>query len=81
MDNKSNFKPYVPAEKVTPEITVTSVIMGIIVFCIMGLFDSAICKLIYGIISGVVGYIILSFFICRNEMSYLYELICRKGLK
>ena len=30
MDNKSNFKPYIPAEKVTPEITVTSIVMGII---------------------------------------------------
>lgn len=36
MDNQNNFKPYIPAEKVTPEITVTSVIMGIILAVIFG---------------------------------------------
>ncbi len=36
MDNKNSFKPYVPAEKVTPEITVTSIIMGIILSVIFG---------------------------------------------
>ena len=28
--NNKEFKPYVPAEKITPEMTVTSVIMGMI---------------------------------------------------
>ncbi len=32
----SNFKPYVPAEKVTPEITVTSIVMGILLAVIFG---------------------------------------------
>ncbi len=36
MDNKNEFKPYIPAEKVTPEITVTSVIMGIILAVVFG---------------------------------------------
>ncbi len=36
MDNKNNFKPYVPAEKVTAELTVTSVIMGIILAVVFG---------------------------------------------
>ncbi len=36
MDNKNNFKPYVPAEKVTPEITVTSIVMGIILAVVFG---------------------------------------------
>jgi len=35
MENKE-FKPYIPAEKVTPEITVTSVIMGILLAVIFG---------------------------------------------
>ena len=30
MNEKNEFKPYIPADKVTPEITVTSVIMGIL---------------------------------------------------
>jgi len=34
--NQSNFKPYIPSEKITPEITVTSVVMGIILAVIFG---------------------------------------------
>ncbi len=36
MENKKEFKPYVPAEKVTPEITVTSIIMGVILSVVFG---------------------------------------------
>ncbi len=36
MDKNTNFKPYIPAEKVTPEITVTSIIMGILLSVIFG---------------------------------------------
>lgn len=36
MDNKNEFKPYVPAEKVTPEITVASMVMGIILAVVFG---------------------------------------------
>ncbi len=36
MDNQNNFKPYVPAERVTPEITVTSIVMGVILAVIFG---------------------------------------------
>ncbi len=36
MDNKTEFKPYIPAEKVTPEITVTSIIMGVILAVVFG---------------------------------------------
>ena len=36
MDNKNEFKPYVPANKVTPEITVASVVMGILLAVVFG---------------------------------------------
>ncbi len=36
MDKQNNFKPYVPAEKITPEFTVTSIIMGVILAVIFG---------------------------------------------
>ena len=36
MNNKNEFKPYVPAEKVTPEITITSIIMGVILAVVFG---------------------------------------------
>ena len=36
MNNQNEFKPYIPAEKITPEITFTSVIMGIILAVVFG---------------------------------------------
>ena len=36
MDSKKEFKPYIPADRVTPEITVTSIIMGILLAVIFG---------------------------------------------
>ncbi|MBQ8171040.1 MAG: oligopeptide transporter, OPT family [Oscillospiraceae bacterium] len=36
MENKNEFKPYVPAEKITPEFTVTSIIMGVILAVVFG---------------------------------------------
>ena len=36
MDNKKEFKPYIPASKVTPELTVTSIIMGVLLAVVFG---------------------------------------------
>ncbi|MBQ7974229.1 MAG: oligopeptide transporter, OPT family, partial [Clostridia bacterium] len=36
MNNNNDFKPYIPAEKVTPEITVASITMGIILAVVFG---------------------------------------------
>ncbi len=36
MENKNNFKPYVPADKVTPELTLTSIVMGILLAVVFG---------------------------------------------
>ncbi len=36
MENKTEFKPYIPASKVTPELTATSIIMGIILAVVFG---------------------------------------------
>ncbi len=36
MNNENQFKPYIPAEKVTPEFTVTSIIMGVLLAVIFG---------------------------------------------
>ncbi len=36
MSNQNEFKPYVPAEKITPEITFTSIFMGIILAVVFG---------------------------------------------
>ena len=34
--NDKEFKPYIPAEKITPEMTATSVIMGVILAIVFG---------------------------------------------
>ena len=34
--NQNEFKPYIPADKITPELTVTSVVMGIVLAVIFG---------------------------------------------
>ena len=36
MENKNEFKPYIPAETVTPELTLTSIIMGVILAVVFG---------------------------------------------
>ncbi len=36
MNDKKEFKPYIPADKVTPEITLTSVLMGIFLAVVFG---------------------------------------------
>ncbi len=36
MNNQNDFKPYIPADKISPEITVTSILMGIILAVIFG---------------------------------------------
>ncbi len=36
MDNKTEFKPYIPASRVTPELTFTSIVMGILLAVIFG---------------------------------------------
>ncbi|MGN0986851.1 MAG: OPT family oligopeptide transporter [Otoolea sp.] len=36
MNDKKEFKPYIPADKITPEFTVTSIVMGIILAVIFG---------------------------------------------
>ncbi len=36
MDEKKEFKLYIPAGKITPELTVTSVIMGVLLAVLFG---------------------------------------------
>ncbi|MBQ1935801.1 MAG: OPT/YSL family transporter, partial [Clostridia bacterium] len=36
MNQQNNFKPYIPAERVTPELTVTAIVMGILLSVIFG---------------------------------------------
>ena len=42
MQNNNDFKPYVPAEKVTPELTITSIVMGIILAVVFGAANASL---------------------------------------
>ena len=35
-DNKNNFKPYIPADRVVPAFTVTSLLIGILLAIVFG---------------------------------------------
>ena len=48
MDNKNEFKPYIPADKIVPEFTVTSVLIG----CILAVVFSA-AKAYLGLLVGM----------------------------
>lgn len=36
MEEKKEFKPYIPANKITPELTVTSIVMGVLLAIVFG---------------------------------------------
>ena len=36
MSNEKQFKPYIPADKVLPELTVVSIVLGVILAVIFG---------------------------------------------
>ena len=36
MNEKNEFKPYIPADRVMPELTVTSIVMGMLLAVIFG---------------------------------------------
>ena len=40
MNKKDEFKPYIPADRVMPELTVTSIIMGVLLAVIFGAANS-----------------------------------------
>ena len=44
MKDQESFKPYIPAEKITAEMTATSVIMGIILSVVYAVLDNRKAK-------------------------------------
>ena len=68
MENKNDFKPYIPADRVTPEITVTSVIIGIIlailtIFGVDQIFDISKYLNVPGIVSTIGSLIVFALII------------------
>ena len=65
MDNKNEFKPYIPADKVVPEFTVTSVLIGIILAVVFGAANAYLGLLVGMTISASIPAAVISMGIIR----------------
>lgn len=65
MDNKNEFKPYIPADKIVPEFTVTSIIIGILLAVVFGAANAYIGLLVGMTVSASIPAAVLSMGIIR----------------
>lgn len=65
MDNKNEFKPYIPADKIVPEFTVTSVLIGIILAIVFGAANAYLGLLVGMTISASIPAAVISMGIIR----------------
>ena len=65
MDNKNKFKPYIPADKIVPEFTVTSVLIGIILAVVFGAANAYLGLLVGMTISASIPAAVISMGIIR----------------
>ena len=65
MDNKNEFKPYVPADKVVPEFTVTSIVIGIALAIVFGAANAYLGLLVGMTISASIPAAVISMGIIR----------------
>ena len=65
MDNKNEFKPYIPADKIVPEFTVTSVLIGIILAVVFGAANAYLGLLVGMTISASIPAAVISMGIIR----------------
>lgn len=65
MDNKNEFKPYIPANKIVPEFTVTSVLIGIILAIVFGAANAYLGLLVGMTISASIPAAVISMGIIR----------------
>ena len=65
MDNKNEFKPYIPADKIVPEFTVTSIVIGIILAVVFGAANAYLGLLVGMTISASIPAAVISMGIIR----------------
>ncbi|MBE5063142.1 oligopeptide transporter, OPT family [Lachnospiraceae bacterium DSM 108991] len=65
MDKKSEFKPYIPADKIVPEFTVTSVLIGILLAIVFGAANAYLGLLVGMTISASIPAAVISMGIIR----------------
>ena len=86
MNNKENFKPYVPADKITPEFTVTSIVMGIILAVVFGAANAYLGLRVGMTVSASIPAAVISMGVIRDIMkkdsileSYMVQTIGSAG--
>ena len=65
MDNKNEFKPYIPADKIVPEFTVTSVLIGCILAVVFGAANAYLGLLVGMTVSASIPAAVISMGIIR----------------
>ena len=65
MDNKNDFKPYIPADKIVPEFTVTSVLIGCILAIVFGAANAYLGLLVGMTVSASIPAAVISMGIIR----------------
>ena len=65
MDNKNVFKPYIPANKIVPEFTVTSVLIGVILAVVFGAANAYLGLLVGMTVSASIPAAVISMGIIR----------------
>ena len=68
MDKNKEFKPYIPADKITPEFTVTSIIMGVILAVIFGAANAYLGLRVCMTISASIPAAVISMGVIRKIM-------------
>ena len=68
MNKNTEFKPYIPAEKITPELTVTSVIMGCILAVIFGAANAYLGLRVGMTVSASIPAAVISMGLRRNSI-------------
>ena len=65
MDNKNEFKPYIPADKIVPEFTVTSAVIGCLLAIVFGAANAYLGLLVGMTISASIPAAVISMGIIR----------------
>ena len=75
MNDNKEFKPYIPAEKVTAEMTVTSVIMGVILAIVFGAANAYLGLRVGMTVSASIPAAVISMGVIRVIMSHLQQVL------
>ena len=65
MEKKNEFKPYIPADKIVPEFTVTSIVIGIILAVVFGAANAYLGLIVGMTVSASIPAAVISMGIIR----------------